>query len=1715
MRTAADIALGGDGTGRSWGPGRGATGVSGSPYHFYLNTFDGSGGSLDNQMAAGAVFTPPVTPTVTTLVHNAAHADITGTSVPAGTVVHDNATVDTGSASTTIPAGSTFTFHRYATIDCTGTDTPQTGVAVPSGAQTGVAESSTFTPGVGSFSYKADFVSGGASVTNATGICEPFTVISVTPTVTTHVHNAAHQDITSTAVALGSIVHDSVTVTGASGTPTGNVTFDFFNNGTCANTPAATSGNVALSGGSADATGFAQGPLAAGSYSFLAHYAGAAPYVAGDGTCEPFTVNKAQLAVTTNVHNAAHADITNSSVALGSIVHDTATVTGGVTGFTVPTPTFTLTSAYTGTCAAGSAVANNGTEGSAAKSADSAALGAGAYAYRGAVAGDSNYLGANSICEPFTVNKAQLNISTDIHNAAHASVTSVPVGSVVHDTASVTGQVGGFTPTGAVTFTFGATCPGSAIANSGSADSSTGGPRSVDTSALTPGSYNFQATVAADANYLGNTSSCEPLTVNKGTSSVNTELHKTADESVVTVGSSVPLGTVMHDKATVGVSDGFAATGNVTFSFFTNGTCANTPVSTSDVALSAGVAHPSQSSGTLSAGSYSFQATWPGDTNYTGSTSACEHFTVDKADTTTATAIHLGSDHTTDIQNTSIALNSSIHDKGDVSGQVGSITPTGTLTYKYYTTNNCTGSSADETLALGSESSTHSNLAAGDYSFLTSYSGDSNYNGSTAACEKVHVNKVQLAIGTTVHNEAGDVPLVGNLPLGGGAHDSGAVTGAVGSFTLPNVTFYFFPKGVTCTNGSTTGATALNAVSPDGAGVAHPSTSETGLAAGSYNFMAVVAGNANYLGATSDCEPFTVNKAQLAVSTTIHDTNHGAVVAAIPLGSVVHDTAGITGQVGSFTPTGAVTFYFGPGFAETCKDPNIYPVIATSGSPDAGNGNPRSVDTTSLGAGNYQFWAHVAGDDNYLGASSDCEPFSVNKANSSTVTEIHNAAEGVVTSVALGTTVHDKATVSGTSFGTPTGTVDFSFYSNNTCEGPGLAAGTGIALVAGVAHPSSSEGPLGAGSYSFQAVYSGDSNYNSSTGACEPLTVNKAPLSVTTAIHNANHDVVTAVATGAVVHDTAAVSGQVGSFVPAGAVTFTFGATCPGSAIATDGSLDSGMPRSVDTSALTTGTYAFQATVAGDDNYTGATSDCEPLSAVDARISIGTSGTNKINDAHTFTVTVEKNDGTAWAPAAGLTVTPSETGVGSLTGTGTCETAVTNASGQCTIIVSSSAAGQSTVDASATVSVSGVNIAVATNGYGANTISNVKTWVDGQITISADSTNELNQAHTFTVTVKKDLGDGSGLVVAVGETVSSSITGTGGITGGTCTTTTTDVSGQCTIIVNSATPGTGTVHASVTMLLGSPTASVTRATGDNLSGDSADAHKTWINPHTTIHITSNTQETAPGENVILTISDTNDGNVPLTNNTVTLTYGLTTVVLDQFSAGFSGDTGNDGIMSPGETWTWTVNVIISSDITFTVNGDGIDPLNNHVSPATGFTSETSNITVHVIGTTRTLGFWQTHTSFTDAVFNLAGMQKYVGVNIPVAAGTHKGQITDTQSVGASQLLGGFYAPIAKDTTGAKRTPADQARITLLQQLLAAKLNCAAFGCSLTVQGQIATADADYAAGTKNAIMADVGILDAYNNSQDSGAIPSTLPPTGKATPKTSTSYAYTAFWNQP
>ena len=174
---------------------------------------------------------------------------------------------------------------------------------------------------------------------------------------------------------------------------------------------------------------------------------------------------------------------------------------------------------------------------------------------------------------------------------------------------------------------------------------------------------------------------------------------------------------------------------------------------------------------------------------------------------------------------------------------------------------------------------------------------------------------------------------------------------------------------------------------------------------------------------------------------------------------------------------------------------------------------------------------------------------------STTVTVIHDADHAPVTSVPAGTTVHDQATVTG-GLGTPTGTVTFSWFTNGTCTAPAAATSGPFPLDAsGVADAPASfpQTPSPAGSFAFQATYSGDGTYTASTGACEPLTVTPVASITVTVIHDAAHAPVTSVPAGTMVHDQATVTGGLGT--PTGTVTFSWftNGTCTAPAAATSG----------------------------------------------------------------------------------------------------------------------------------------------------------------------------------------------------------------------------------------------------------------------------------------------------------------------------------------------------------------------------------------------------------------------------------------------------------------------------------------------------------------------------------------------------------------------------------
>lgn len=275
-------------------------------------------------------------------------------------------------------------------------------------------------------------------------------------------------------------------------------------------------------------------------------------------------------------------------------------------------------------------------------------------------------------------------------------------------------------------------------------------------------------------------------------STVVTTIHDAAHGTIAN-GATIALGSSVHDSATV---TGFAPTGNVTFTFFRNGDCTTGTAETAGTVglgtptATTATAHPSDTKGPLTPGSYAFRAQYLGDGSNIGSTSGCEPFTVGKGNLTLSTQIHLASDHTTNYDRNasgnstaSVAINSQVHDVAFVSGAVTGIAPSGAITFTMWSNGTCdqtgtalTTAGADEG-GSGTRSVATSALAPGDYSFQATIASDANYNLATSPCESLRVNKGNPTVATTPTLVPFDTAVLSSL-VAGGATD-GTADGSV------------------------------------------------------------------------------------------------------------------------------------------------------------------------------------------------------------------------------------------------------------------------------------------------------------------------------------------------------------------------------------------------------------------------------------------------------------------------------------------------------------------------------------------------------------------------------------------------------------------------------------------------------------------------------------------------------------------------------------------------------------------------------------------------------------------------------------------------------------------------------------------------------------------------------------------------------------------------
>jgi hypothetical protein len=697
-------------------------------------------------------------------------------------------------------------------------------------------------------------------------------------------------------------------------------------------------------------------------------------------------------------------------------------------------------------------------------------------------------------------------------------------------------------------------------------------------------SYYWQAHYSGDSKNAESKSECTEISTVRAKTSLSTKLSgesKEGEELTVLAGSKV------KDTATLSGSNSSTSTGKVLYKIYSDKECKTLVKEAGEVTLEAGAKIPASTEEELEAGkTYYWQATYKGDTLHQESTSTCGKEVLNvKAATKLATLLK-------DIEHSGETVEATeqlaVTDTATLSG-TNSSTATGTVTYNVYTEKECKTLEAEAgsvTVTSGSvPSSTEETLPAGTYYWQATYSGDALHQASTSSCgSEIDTVKAVVALSTSLSGEGQSntgIEVVEGTGITDNATLSGPDTSNANGTVAYNVysdeeckTLVTEAGKVTVTNGSV------------------PASTEEILIPGRYYWQATYSGDANNAGETGTCggEIAVVNSAT-SLATSLSGGGQEGETISVPEGTAITDTATLSGTNAS-KAGGTVTY--GVYSDEECKT-----LVAEAGSVTVTSGVVPSSGEQRLSPGTYYWQAFYSGDSNNHQSTSSCKEVAVVKATTSLATSLTGGGHSHQDiSVLEGTGVTDSATLSGEDTSTAGGTVTYDVYSDKECKT--LAAEAGKVTVTSGDVPASSEEKLKAGTYYWQATYSGDANNMSSSSICgkEILIVNKTLLS-TSLVGEGQSGEEIHVVNGAT-HDTSTLSGE-NAFIATGKVKYDVYSDKECKTLVAEAgevTVISGLVPESNEENLSPGTYYWQATYSGDSNNEGSTTPCDAEVAV-------------------------------------------------------------------------------------------------------------------------------------------------------------------------------------------------------------------------------------------------------------------------------------------------------------------------------------------------------------------------------------------------------------------------------------------------------------------------------------------------------------------------------------
>ncbi len=662
--------------------------------------------------------------------------------------------------------------------------------------------------------------------------------------------------------------------------------------------------------------------------------------------------------------------------------------------------------------------------------------------------------------------------------------------------------------------------------------------------------------------------------------------------------------------------------GTVNFSYALNGG-ASVPLCTAvSVGTASGITTAKCLAQTLpTAGSYVISAAYSGDSNFSASAGTAPQ-TVGATTTTTT----LVSSPSASAVNQQVSFTATL-----TPAYAGATKPTGTVSFTNTTSSTTLCSNLTVTAGV---------VPVCNYTFTTSgtfdvvatfTSADTNFTGSasgaTADVQTVGAGATSVSLTSSPSPSFVDEPVTFNA----------SINFVTSGTAQPTGTVIYYDAGVALTNCSFTGT----AGSPFTSGSVPPCTVPL-LTQGVHAITAKYSGDANFSTATGN------------LSQTVNSTSTTTTVASSPNPSAVNAPV---------TFTAIVT----PGYAGTTKPTGTVVYTNTSTSPAT------QLCSVALSAGvapvcNYTFTASGSFDVVATYTSGDTNFTSSGSGATADVQSVGSGLTSAVVTQLAASTVNQQvtftATVNFVSTGTavPTGTVTFTDGLAGAtplpaaCTGATATANAGKTLVTATCTATLFK----AGTHPITAVYSGDTNFHTSTSPIMNQVVNLAATTATAsgpAAASVNQSVTfTATVTTGLTPN--------GYIAPTGTVTFSYklngGASVP-LCSATAYTLAAAASTGCVTALPSNGTYAVIATYSGDANYLGST--VAPSTTVPLAVTVGATATTvsvvsssptiSATQNLTFTATVSQASlgATVTSPTGSVAFSSSDVSVGAPKGT--------------------------------------------------------------------------------------------------------------------------------------------------------------------------------------------------------------------------------------------------------------------------------------------------------------------------------------------------------------------------------------------------------------------------------------------------------------------------------